>query len=82
MAQFNRFSGDLAEADRYLTGAEEAVGPFVLLNMDCLVERAWLHLDQGNPQKAREKWLIARNLADRHRYHRIDKELKELEQRL
>lgn len=38
MAQCNRLNGNFGEADNHLKRAEAAVGPFVLLNMDCLLE--------------------------------------------
>jgi tetratricopeptide (TPR) repeat protein len=82
MARFNRLGGNLEEADHCLERAEEAVGPFVLLNMDCLLERAWLCLAQGQIEKAREKWTTVSSLANSHGYHYIDDELKELEKQL
>jgi transcriptional regulator with XRE-family HTH domain/tetratricopeptide (TPR) repeat protein len=82
MAQFNRLSGKLRAADNHLKRAEEAVGPFVLLNMDCLLERAWLCLAQGKKAKARETSMTVRSLVNSHRYHFIDKELRDLEKEL
>jgi tetratricopeptide (TPR) repeat protein len=79
MARFNRLNRKLEEADRYLELAEKDVGPFELLKIDCLLERAWLCLDQGHLENAREKWTIVRGLANSHGYHCIDNELRELE---
>jgi tetratricopeptide (TPR) repeat protein len=82
MAQFNRLSGNLQEADHHLKQAEKAVGPFVLLKMDCLLERAWLCLAQGDKAKAKEKCTAVGSLVNNHRYHFIDKELRDLEKKL
>jgi tetratricopeptide (TPR) repeat protein len=82
MAQFNRLIGDLQEANDYLKRAEDAVGAFALLNMDCLLERAWLCLAQGDKATAREKWMTVRGLVNSHGYHCIDKELSDLEKAL
>jgi tetratricopeptide (TPR) repeat protein/transcriptional regulator with XRE-family HTH domain len=88
MAQFNRLSvnrlsGNWEEAHRYLTQAEEAAAEgFVLLNMDCLLERAWLLLDQGETEQATDKCKTVRDLVERHDYHWIDKELDKLEKKL
>jgi transcriptional regulator with XRE-family HTH domain len=79
MARFNRLDRNLEGADHYLKLAEEAVGPFVLLKMDCLLERAWLCLAQRDPEKARQKWMTVKGLANSHGYHCIDNELRELE---
>jgi tetratricopeptide (TPR) repeat protein len=82
MAKFSRLSGDLDGADCHLKAAEERVGGFALLNMDCLVERAWLYLAQGDTKQARQKLMTVRGLANSHRYHCIDNELRELEKQL
>jgi tetratricopeptide (TPR) repeat protein len=82
MAQFYRFSGNLEEADHYLKRAEEAVGPFVLLNIDCLLERARLLLAQGDMGTAMEKLENVHNLVDKHGYHCIDGDLTDLKMKL
>jgi tetratricopeptide (TPR) repeat protein len=82
MARFNRLNQDLEEADRYLKLAEDDVGPFELLKMDCLLERAWLCLAQGHIETAWEKWTTVGRRANSHGYHYIDDELKELEKQL
>jgi tetratricopeptide (TPR) repeat protein len=82
MAQFNRLTGNLQEADDYLRQAEDAVGDFELLRMDCLLERAWLCLAQGDKAEAREKWKTVRRGVDSHSYRLIDKELRDLEKKL
>jgi transcriptional regulator with XRE-family HTH domain/tetratricopeptide (TPR) repeat protein len=82
MARFNRLSGNLEEAENDLALAEEAVEPFVLLSMDCLLERAWLCLAQGYVEKASENCTTVSRLVNSHGYHYIDDELRELEKQL
>jgi transcriptional regulator with XRE-family HTH domain/tetratricopeptide (TPR) repeat protein len=82
MARFNRLNENLEEADRYLKLAEEDVGPFELLKMDCILERAWLCLAQGHTKKAGEKCETVGYLANSHGYHCIDNELKKLQKQL
>jgi hypothetical protein len=89
MSQFYRIRGDLEEAANHLKRAEEIVGPFVLLNMDCLLERAWLFLTQFQMEKTSEKLnevssLVGKlhNLVAKHGYKCIDMELKDLEHEL
>jgi hypothetical protein len=79
---FNCLSGDLEGSDLYMKQAEDAVGAFALLNMDCLLERAWLCLAQGDQARARETWMTVRGLVNSHHYHCIDKELSDLEKEL
>jgi hypothetical protein len=82
MAQFDRARGHLDDAEKHLKRAEDAVGPFALLKMDCLLERAWLSWAQGDREKARESCKIVRGLVNDHDYLGIDKELSELEKEL
>jgi tetratricopeptide (TPR) repeat protein/transcriptional regulator with XRE-family HTH domain len=79
IAQCNRIRGNLQEAESHLRQAEEAAEAFVLLKMDCLLERAWLCLDQGDREKARKTCKSVRDLVNDHNYLCIDKELRELE---
>jgi ATP/maltotriose-dependent transcriptional regulator MalT len=79
MAQFNRLSGKLEVAADYLKRAEDAVGDFVLLKIDCHLERARLCLAQGDKARAREESKTVQNLVSSHCYHFRDKELKDLE---
>jgi tetratricopeptide (TPR) repeat protein len=78
MAKFSRLSGDLDGADCYLKTAEERVGRFALLNMDCCVERAWLYLAQGDTEQAGQKLKTVCDFVDSHGYHRIEGQLREL----
>jgi hypothetical protein len=82
MAQCNRIRGNLPEADSHLRQAEEAAEAFVLLKIDCLLERAWLCLIQGDREKARKMCKSVRDLVNDHNYLCIDKELRELEDKL
>jgi hypothetical protein len=49
---------------------------------DCHLESARLHLAQGNRDKAREHWETAKAMIERMGYHRRDKEVDELAQKL
>lgn len=82
MARFYRLRGNLEEAADHLERAEEAVGPFVLLNMDCLLERAWLLLAQLQSERASEKLNEVSSLAEKHGYKCINRELEDLEKEL
>jgi tetratricopeptide (TPR) repeat protein len=89
MSQFYRIRGDLEEAANHLKRAEEIVGPFVLLNMDCLLERGWLFLAQFQTEKTSEKLnevssLVRKlhSLVEKHGYKCIEMELKDLEHEL
>jgi tetratricopeptide (TPR) repeat protein len=82
MAQCNRMRGNLQEADSHLRQAEEAAEAFVLLKIDCLLERAWLCLIQGDREKARKMCKSVRDLVNDHNYLCIDKELSDLEKEL
>ena len=79
MAKVDRVRENLDDADNHLKRAEETVGPFALLEMDCLLERAWLSLAQGDTEKAREKCKTVRGRAKKHHYLCIEKELSDLE---
>jgi hypothetical protein len=72
----------LQEADSHLRQAEEAAEAFVLLKMDCLLERGWLCLAQSDREKARKTCKSVRDLANDHNYLCIDKELREREDEL
>jgi tetratricopeptide (TPR) repeat protein len=82
MAQFDRARGNLRDAHNHLKQAEDAVGPFALLGMDCLLERAKLCLAQGDTENAKETYTILRSRVNEHGYHCIDKELSDLEKEL
>jgi tetratricopeptide (TPR) repeat protein len=82
MAQLCRMAGDLDEAASWLKRAEDSVGSFVLLKTDCLLERAWLCLLQGDRTKASDALASARNLIEKHDYHCKDAEVRELESEL
>jgi tetratricopeptide (TPR) repeat protein len=82
MAELDRARGNLRDAHNHLKLAEDAVGPFALLGMDYLLERAKLCLDQGDTENAREMFTILRSRVNEHGYHCIDKELSDLEKEL
>jgi tetratricopeptide (TPR) repeat protein len=82
MAQCNRKRGNLQDADSHLRQAEEATEAFALLKMDCLLERTWLSLAQGDKERARKTCKSVRDHVTDHNYLCIDKELRELEDEL
>jgi hypothetical protein len=49
---------------------------------DCHLEYARLYLAQGDKDKAREHWEIAKDSIEKMGYHRRDKEVDELEEKL
>jgi tetratricopeptide (TPR) repeat protein len=82
LAQCRRMRGDLDAAARELQRAEEAVESFVLLRIDCLLERARLCLARGATDEAAENREKACDLVREHRYHYVDPELQDLAKQL
>jgi hypothetical protein len=82
MAQLCRLAGALDEAGSWLKRAEDAVGAFILLKTDCLLERAWLCLLQRDKAGARDALRSAHSLVEEHDYHCKHAEVLELESEL
>jgi tetratricopeptide (TPR) repeat protein len=76
-ANHTRAERDLAEALRISTRC--GMG---LHLADCHLESARLQLAQGNRDKAREHWETAKKMIDRMGYHRRDRDVDELAQKL
>jgi tetratricopeptide (TPR) repeat protein len=83
-AELHRVRGDYARAERDLAEAQRiATRSGMGLHLaDCHLESARLHLAQGNRDKAREHWETAKAMIERMGYHRRDKEVDELAQKL
>ena len=82
MAQLCRMTEDLDKADSWLKRAEAAVGSFLLLKIDCLLERAWLCLFQKDLDQSKNALMSVRSLMEDHDYHCKDAEVLNLESEL
>ena len=49
---------------------------------DCHLEYARLYLERGDKAKAREHWQTAKDSIEKLGYHRRDKEVEDLEEKL
>jgi tetratricopeptide (TPR) repeat protein len=80
----HRVTGDWIRAERDLTEALRIAtrGEMALHLADCHLESARLQLAQGNRDKAREHWETAKAMIERMGYHRRDKEVDEIAQKL
>jgi tetratricopeptide (TPR) repeat protein len=83
-AELHRFEGDFTRAERDLAEALRIAtrGGMGLHLADYHLESARLQLAQGNRDKAREHWETAKAMIERMGYHRRDKEVDEIAQRL
>jgi nucleoside phosphorylase/tetratricopeptide (TPR) repeat protein len=83
-AALHRVTGDRARAERDLAEATRiaARGGMGLHLADCHLESARLQLAQGNRDKAVEHWETAKAMIERMGYHRRDKEVDEIAQKL
>lgn len=77
VSDYERAERDLAEVFRIAT--RSGMG---LHLADYHLESARLRLAQGDKEKAREHWTIAKEMIERMGYHRRDKEVSELEAQL
>ncbi len=75
--EFERAQADLDEAMRIATR-----GSMGLYEADCHLEYARLYLAQGEGEKARESWAVAKEMIGRMGYHRRDRDLAEIEEQL
>ncbi|HEX5736613.1 MAG TPA: NACHT domain-containing protein [Blastocatellia bacterium] len=83
-AELHRVNGDYGLAERDLTevlriATRSGMG---LHLANCHLEYARLHLAQGNRDKAREHWKIAKEMIERMGYGRRNKEVKEIARQL
>ena len=83
-AALNRLRKDFDRAQRDVDEAMTiaARGGMGLHQADANLEYARLHLDMDEMEKARERLDTAKEMIDRMGYHRRDKDVKELEERL
>jgi tetratricopeptide (TPR) repeat protein len=83
-AELHRARGDYMRAERDMAEALRIAtrGGMGLHLADCHLESARLQLAQGNRDKAREHWETAKAMIERMSYHRRDKEVDELAQKL
>lgn len=75
--EFERARADLDEVMRIATR-----GSMGLHEADCHLEYARLYLAQGEKEKARESWGVAKEMIERMGYHRRDRDLVEIEEQL
>ena len=73
----DKAQNDLNEA--YTIATRGGMGLYLA---DCHLEYARLYLAQGDKDKAREHWEIAKDSIEKMGYHRRDKEVDELEEKL
>jgi tetratricopeptide (TPR) repeat protein len=83
-AELRRVRCDYAKAERDLVEAMRIAtrGGMDLYVADCQLESARLQLAQGNRGQAGEHWETAKAMIERMGYHRRDKEVDELAQKL